>query len=186
MGVLEFFLNNTNLTFLAFLYKIDILGFQNQQKKSCLHWELNSATQPPRHLLNRRSLNWTWIISGSIVHDFIRVWKYETGMNWQIGWVVKAVRLLIHRWLVLWLQFPVEATLFLLILKAFDVNFVQKCKKCQICVIWEKLDWIVLFVVLLCISVEPSKEVIRRSIIYFEPMSKRSTSKFLMNPVWNQ
>ena len=26
---LEFFLNNTNLTFLAFLYKIDI-GFQNQ------------------------------------------------------------------------------------------------------------------------------------------------------------
>ena len=28
----EFFLNNTNLTFLAFLYKIDIQGFQNQQK----------------------------------------------------------------------------------------------------------------------------------------------------------
>ena len=25
----EFFLNNTNLTFLAFLYKIDIEGFQN-------------------------------------------------------------------------------------------------------------------------------------------------------------
>ena len=29
---LEFSLNNTNLTFLAFLYKIDIKGFQNQQK----------------------------------------------------------------------------------------------------------------------------------------------------------
>ena len=28
----EFFLNNTNLTFLAVLYKIDIKGFQNQQK----------------------------------------------------------------------------------------------------------------------------------------------------------
>ena len=28
----EFFLNNTNLTFLAFLYKIDIEGFQNEQK----------------------------------------------------------------------------------------------------------------------------------------------------------
>ena len=28
----EFSLNNTNLTFLAFLYKIDIEGFQNQQK----------------------------------------------------------------------------------------------------------------------------------------------------------
>ena len=27
----EFFLNNTNLTFLTFLYKIDITGFQNQQ-----------------------------------------------------------------------------------------------------------------------------------------------------------
>ena len=29
---IEFFLNNTNLTFLAFLYKIDNEGFQNQQK----------------------------------------------------------------------------------------------------------------------------------------------------------
>ena len=28
----EFFLYNTNLTFLAILYKIDIKGFQNQQK----------------------------------------------------------------------------------------------------------------------------------------------------------
>ena len=39
----------TNLTFLAFLYKIDITGFQNQQKLSCLHWVLNSQHQP--HLL---------------------------------------------------------------------------------------------------------------------------------------
>ena len=30
--LVEFFLNNTNLTFLAFLYKIDIERFQNQQK----------------------------------------------------------------------------------------------------------------------------------------------------------
>ena len=29
---IEFFLNNTNLTFLTFLYKIYITGFQNQQK----------------------------------------------------------------------------------------------------------------------------------------------------------
>ena len=29
---IEFFLNNTNLTFLAVLYKIDMKGFQNQQK----------------------------------------------------------------------------------------------------------------------------------------------------------
>ena len=31
-NIIEFFLNNTNLTFLAFLYKIYIMGFQNQQK----------------------------------------------------------------------------------------------------------------------------------------------------------
>ena len=31
-GTIEFFLNKTNLTFLAFLYKIDIKGFQNEQK----------------------------------------------------------------------------------------------------------------------------------------------------------
>ena len=30
--LLEFFLNNTNLTFLAFSYKIYIKGVQNQQK----------------------------------------------------------------------------------------------------------------------------------------------------------
>ena len=42
---LEFFLNNTNLTFLAFLYKIYITEFQNQQKKNCLHWVLNSQYQ---------------------------------------------------------------------------------------------------------------------------------------------
>ena len=47
----------------------------------------------------------------------------------------KAVGILHHRWLVLSVRFPVEATLFLLILKACDVNFVQKCQKCQICVI---------------------------------------------------
>ena len=32
MKTFEFFLNNTNLTFLAFLYKIDIMGFQSQQE----------------------------------------------------------------------------------------------------------------------------------------------------------
>ena len=68
----------------------------------------------------------------------IRVWKSETGMDWQIGWVGKAVRIVIHRWLVLLVQFSVELTLFLLILKHLDVNFVQNCQKCQICVIWDK------------------------------------------------
>ena len=37
---------STNPTFMAVLYKIDIKGFQNQQKQSCLHWELNSQHQP--------------------------------------------------------------------------------------------------------------------------------------------
>ena len=89
----------TDLTFLLFLYKIDITGFQNQQKNiaSTGYWTHNTnptiripatlTTQPPRHLLNRISLNWTWIISGSIEHDFERVWKFETDMDWQIGWV---------------------------------------------------------------------------------------------------
>ena len=27
----------------------------------------------------------------SIQHDFIRVWKSETGKEWQIGWVGKAL-----------------------------------------------------------------------------------------------
>ena len=36
------FNTHLNLTFLAFLYKIDIKGFQNQQKLSCPRWELNS------------------------------------------------------------------------------------------------------------------------------------------------
>ena len=31
--LIDFFLNNTNLTFLAFLYKFDIEEFQNQQNK---------------------------------------------------------------------------------------------------------------------------------------------------------
>ena len=33
---IEFFLNNTNLTFLTFLYKIDIVGFQKVSAKTKL------------------------------------------------------------------------------------------------------------------------------------------------------
>ena len=134
----------TDLTFLSFLYKIDITGFQNQQKKIAFtgYWTHNTnptikipatlTTQPPRHLLNRISLNWTWIISGSIEHDFKRAWKFETGMDWQIGWVGKVAGILIVG-LVLWVQYPVEVIFFLLILKPRDVNFVQEWQKCQIC-----------------------------------------------------
>ena len=82
-----------DLTFLSFLYKINITGFQNHKKKinSTGYWTHNTnptlrfpaplTTQPPRHLLNRRFMNWTLIISGLIEHDFKRVWKFEAGMD---------------------------------------------------------------------------------------------------------
>ena len=102
---IEFFLNNMNLTFLALLYKIDITFKIGKNKVASTGNRTHNTnhlwiriltaltTQPPRHLLNKRALNWTWIISGSIEHDFIRVWKSETSMDWQIGWVGKAVRI---------------------------------------------------------------------------------------------
>ena len=54
-------------------------------------------------------------------------------MDWQTGWMGKAVRILIQR-----VQIPLEAAFFLLF-KTLDVNFVQKC---QICVEKEKPDWL--------------------------------------------
>ena len=48
-----------------------------------------------------------------------------------------------HLWLVLWVQFLLEATLFLLkLFKTLDVKFVQRCQKCQICVENENLEWL--------------------------------------------
>ena len=46
-----------------------------------------------------------------IEHDFISVWKSETVMDWQIGWVGKAARILIQWWLLLWVQIPLEEIL---------------------------------------------------------------------------
>ena len=83
-------------------------------------------TKPPRTSVEYK------ILELDLDHDVIRVWKSETGMDWQIGWVGKAVRILIHRWLVLWVQFPVEATLFLLIWKPLDVNFIQMSDLCYL------------------------------------------------------
>ena len=126
----------TDLTFLSFLYKINITGFENQQKKivSTGYWTHNTnpiiripATlpiQPQRHLLYRRFMNWTWIISGSIEPDFIRVWKFETGMDWQIGWVGKVAGNLIVG-LVLWVQYPVEAIFF----ADFETPWCQFCTR---------------------------------------------------------
>ena len=98
-------------------------------------------TQQPRHLLNRKSLNWSWIISrinrawlykGLKIWD-CQVWKSETAMDWQIGWVGKAVRILIQWWLLLWVQIPQEPASFYF-LKALmsilyrNVRFVLKTK----------------------------------------------------------
>ena len=88
---IEFFLNNRNLTFLAFLYKID---------------RLSKLAKYTTSLFGLRSF------LDSIEHDFIRVWKSDTGKEWHSGWVGKAVRILIQWWLVLRVWFPLETTLF--------------------------------------------------------------------------
>ena len=45
------------------------------------------------------------------------------------GWVVKAVRILIHRWLVLWVQFPVEDNLIFSYFETpLNVNFVKSAR----------------------------------------------------------
>ena len=91
--------------------KIASTGYWTHNTNPTLRIPASLTTLPPRHLLNRISLNWTWIISGSIEHDFKRVWKFETGMEWQIGWVGKGAGILIVG-LVLWVQYPVEAIFF--------------------------------------------------------------------------
>ena len=59
--------------------------------------------------------------------------------RWLGGWEGKAVRILIQWWLLLWVQIPLEVTLFFVeAFKTLDVNFVQKC---QICVANEKPKW---------------------------------------------
>ena len=119
----EFFLNWQIWHFCHSCTKLTSRGFKISKKKiaSTGYWTHNTnptikipATlpiQPQRHLLNRRFMNWTWIISGSIEHDFIRVWKFETDMDWQIGWVGKVAGISIVG-LVLWVQSPVEAIFF--------------------------------------------------------------------------
>ena len=122
---IEFFLNCQISHFCHSCTKLTSRGFKISQKKkaSTGYWTHNTnptiripatlTPQPPRHLLNRRFMNWTWIISGLIEHDFIRVWKFETGMDWQIGRVGKVVGILIVG-VVLWVQYPVEAIFFCL------------------------------------------------------------------------
>ena len=120
---IEFFLNCQIWHFCHSCTKLTSRGFRISKKKitSTGYWTHNTnptlrfpaplTTQPPRHLLNRRFMNWTLIISGLIEHDFKRVWKFEAGMDWQIGWVGKGAGIIIVG-LVLWVQYPVEAIFF--------------------------------------------------------------------------
>ena len=71
----EFFLNNTNLTFLAFLYKIYITGFQNQQKNypnSTIRIPTALPTQPICHSMPVSNFQ-TLIKSCSIEPEMIQV-----------------------------------------------------------------------------------------------------------------
>ena len=97
---IEFFLNNTNLTFPAFLYKIYIKGFKISRKVA----SSETQTYNTNHLWITRqsyhSATQTCVeqkiqtefgsFVDSIEHDFLRVRKSETGNNWQISWVGKA------------------------------------------------------------------------------------------------
>ena len=91
--------------------KITTTGYWTHNTNPTLRFPAPLTTPPPRHLLNRRFMNWTLIISSLIEHDFKRVWKFEAGMDWQIGWVGKGAGIHIVG-LVLWVQYPVEAIFF--------------------------------------------------------------------------
>ena len=132
-----------DLTFLSFLYKIDITGFQNQQKKiaSTGYWTHNTnptiripaplPTQPICQSMPASNFQ-TLLKSCSIKPEMIKVQFMNLLFNRCLGgWVVKGAGNL-GVGLVLWVQYPVEVNFFLLILKPCDVNFVQEWQKCQI------------------------------------------------------
>ena len=58
-------------------------------------------------------------------------------MDWQVGWVGKAVRILD-----IVSSIPSGGNFIFTDFEPLPhVNFVQNCQKCQICVIEEKLEW---------------------------------------------
>ena len=113
---LEFLLNNTNLTFVAFCtnwhqglskstkYKVESTGNQThntnhiwirrQMPIPLCHSDLCWIEDPYvelcfiHHFHSKIGLG---SFLDSIEHDFIRVWKSETDKEWQIGWVGKAM-----------------------------------------------------------------------------------------------
>ena len=129
----EFFLNNTNLTFLVFCTKLTTRGFKISKNKiaSTGNWTHNT-----NHLWIRilTALPTQPICQSMPVSDFQTLMKscssrifYSTDVFG--SWMGKAVRILNHRWLVLWVQFPVEATLFLLILLISQTFTFSECSQ---------------------------------------------------------
>ena len=135
-------------TYLTLLYKSDIEGFKHLNKNK-MEFELSTPTpsiripatlpiQPQRHLLNRRFMNWTWIISGSIEQDFVRVWKFETGMTDKLAEWVRWLKFYRWGWCCEFKSHWGQLYFLLRLFKTLDVTFVLKC---QICVENEKPEW---------------------------------------------
>ena len=112
-----------DLTFLSFLYKIDITGFQNQQKiiASTGYWTYNTnptiripaplPTQPICQSMPASNFQ-TLLKSCSIKPEMIKVQFMNLLFNRCLGgWVVKGAGNL-RVGLVLWVQYPVEAIFF--------------------------------------------------------------------------
>ena len=144
-------------TNIIFLSKIDIKGFRKVSEKNKIdssgNWAYSwpSLVQkfdaypvvPTRHVLNKRFLKLNFVscttslfgfgsFPDSIEHDFIRIWKSETGKAWQIS----TVRLLNQWWSVV-SSIPTEGHFMFCwsFLRHPNANFVQKC---QICVFLRK------------------------------------------------
>ena len=142
--VFEDFVNNTNMKFLIFLYKIDIEGILKVSAK-------NKVVPVKIELTLTITGLEVWCLSNSanlsclsqIVRPFIESWSIESRNDpkyqvvhktkfWGLllntsceqGWI--SIRLLNQWWSVLWVQFPLETTFAETFLKPLNVNFVQK------------------------------------------------------------
>ena len=118
---IEFFLNNTNLTLLTFF--VQNLKFQNL-KLPPLGIELTTPTNLWIRILMPYPLSQS--VSPCQSQTFRPLWSHALlNLKWSKfssrifystdilgGWMSKAVRILINRWLVLWVRFPVEAIYF--------------------------------------------------------------------------
>ena len=102
---------------------MELIGFFCKKFASSGIWTHNSnhhwiriltalPTQPPRHLLNRKSLNWSWIISRfnwAWLYKGLKIWDWQGMTDWLSE---EGIRILIQWWLVLWVQFSLRATFF--------------------------------------------------------------------------